>query len=119
VFSVQSVSNIGTSAGGLSKAVIAARIPDVPTALAGVRAVKSVGLTWVAPANTGGLPITGYTITYTTAGVPKVLLVKVVTSAIVKGLVDGTAYTFTIKATTLVGNSADTSPITVTPGAGL
>ena len=117
VFSVQSVSNIGASAGGLSKAVIAATLPGVPTAFAGTPASKSVGLTWVAPANTGGLPITGYTITYTVAGVAKVLAVKVVTTAIIKSLVAGTAYTFRIKATNLIGNSAESAPVTVTPTA--
>ena len=119
VFSVQSVSNIGQSAGGLSKPVIAATVPGVPTAFAGTRAVKSVGLTWVAPANTGGLPITGYTISYIMGGVQKAMLVKVVNTAIVKSLVDGTAYTFTIKATNLVGNSAESGSVTVTPGSGV
>jgi hypothetical protein len=119
VFSVKSVSNIGESAGALSKAVIAAGLPGVPTNFSGLRASKSAGLTWVAPTNTGGLPITGYEISYTVAGVAKLLAVNVVTTAIIKGLVDGTAYTFTIKAATLVGKSAPSSSVTVTPRTGL
>ena len=116
VFSVQSVSDIGPSAVGLSKALVPARRPDMPTAFAGTKALKSVGLTWAAPTNTGGLPLTGYTISYTVAGVAKVLSVKLVTTAVVKSLVDGTPYTFVIRANNLIGSSDATAPVTVTPG---
>jgi hypothetical protein len=119
VFLVRSVSIIGQSAGGLSKAVIAAGLPDAPASFAGVRALASAGLNWTAPANTGGLPITGYVISYTVAGVAKTLAVRLVTSAIIKGLVNGTAYSFTIQTVTLVGRSVASAPVTVTPGAGL
>ena len=120
VFSVKSVSAIGESAiAGRSKAVIPATLPDAPTAFAGTRAVKSAGLTWVAPTNTGGLPITGYTISYTIAGVVRLVKLKVVTSTIIKGLVNDTAYTFTIQATNLIGSSVATAPVSVTPGLGL
>jgi len=119
VFLVKSVSNIGQGVGGLSKALIAAGLPDVPSAFTGTRAVASAGFSWVAPTNTGGLPITGYKISYTVTGLVKILLVKVVTSAIIKGLVNGTAYSFTIQAITLAGGSAQSAPVTVTPGLGL
>jgi hypothetical protein len=116
VFSVKSVSNIGQSVGVLSKAVIAAGLPDMPTAFSGVNALKSVGLSWTAPANTGGLPITGYVISYVIDGVAKVLSLKLVNTAIVRGLVDGTAYTFTIRAVNLIGSSDSTAPVTITSG---
>ena len=119
MFSVKSVSIIGQSLGGVSKAVIPAGLPDVPTSFAGTRALASAGLSWVAPTNTGGLPLTGYIITYTLAGVVKTVALKLVTSAIIKGLVNGTSYSFTIQAITLAGASAASAPVVVTPGAGL
>jgi titin len=119
VFSVKSVSIIGQSVGGLSKVVTAAALPDAPTSFVGTKGVASAGLSWVAPTNTGGLPLTGYIITYTLAGVVKTVALKLVTSAIIKGLVNGTSYSFTIQAITLAGASAQSSPVTVTPGLGL
>jgi len=119
VFSVKSVSNIGQSAAALSKALIAAGLPDAPTSFAGIRGLASAGLSWVAPTNTGGFPITGYVISYALGGVVRTVAVKLVTSAIIKGLVNGTAYSFTIKATTLIGSSVESSPVVVTPGTGL
>jgi hypothetical protein len=119
VFSVKSVSAIGESGSGLSKAVIPATLPNAPTSFTGTRAVTSAGLTWVAPTNTGGLPITGYNISYTVAGVVRLVKLKLVTSAIIKGLVNGTEYTFTIQTTNLIGPSIASSPVSVTPGTGL
>ena len=119
VFSVRSVSSIGQSAASLSKAVIAASLPDAPASFVGTRAVASAELRWVAPTNTGGLPILGYTISYTEAGVVKTIKLKAVTSTIVKKLVNGTEYSFTIKAVTLFGSSLPTAPVVVTPGTGV
>lgn len=119
VFSVKSVSIIGESLGGVSKPVIAAGLPDMPTSFVGTRALASAGLSWVAPTNTGGFPITGYIISYVFAGLVKTMAVKLVTSTIIKGLVNGTAYNFTIQAITLAGGSVVTAPVTVTPGSGV
>ncbi len=117
VFSVQSVSDIGPSASRLSIAMIPATTPSVPTSFVGTKALASAGLAWVAPTNTGGLPITGYTITYVIGSITKILKVKTVLSAIVKGLVNGTDYTFTINATTLIGPSTGGPSVVVKPGA--
>jgi hypothetical protein len=120
IFAIKSVSNIGQSlVAGLSKATIAATTPNVPTSFTGTRAVKSAILNWVAPINTGGLPIISYNISYTLAGVAKVLSVKApAITAIVKGLVDGTSYSFTIQAMTLAGGSPQSASVSVTPGTG-
>ena len=119
IFSVKSVSAIGQSAAALSKAVIAATLPSAPTSFAGTRALLSAGLSWVAPTNTGGLPITGYIISYMNAGVMKTVALKLVTSTVIKGLVNGTAYSFTIQATNLVGPSVASAAVVVTPGTGV
>jgi hypothetical protein len=118
-FSVKAISAIGTGLGKPTKAVTAAALPDTPRSFAGLKAIKSAGLSWVAPTNTGGLPLIGYIITYTVAGVVKTAAVKLVTSTIIKGLVNDTAYLFTIQAKTLAGLSAPSIGVTVTPGLGL
>jgi hypothetical protein len=115
VFLVQSVASIGRSVGGLSKAIIAASLPNPPTSFSGITAVSSAWLTWVAPTNTGGLPITGYTIIYSVFGVIKIVNVKLVTAVIIKGLTNGTAYSFTIQTNTSAGASTPTAPVIVTP----
>jgi len=119
IFSVKSVSGIGASLGGRSKAVIAAGLPDAPTAFTGTRALASAGLSWVAPTNTGGLPIKGYAISYLLGGIVRTVNLKLVTSTIIKGLVNGTEYSFTIKAITLVGPSVASGAVLVTPGTGM
>lgn len=119
IFLVQSVASIGRSVGGLSKPLIAASLPNPPTAFSGFTAVSSAWLTWVAPTNTGGLPITGYTIIYSVFGVIKIVNLKVVTATIIKGLTNGTPYSFTIQTNTSVGASASSAPVVVTPGLGL
>jgi len=118
IFLVQSVASIGRSVGGLSKAVIPASLPGQPTSFSGITAVSSAWLTWAPPVNTGGLPITGYTIIYSVFGVIKILNVKVVTAAIIKGLTNGTSYSFTIQTNTLAGASTPSAPVVVTPDTG-
>jgi hypothetical protein len=115
VFLVQSVASIGRSVGGLSKAVIPASLPGPPTSFSGITAVASAWLTWAPPVNTGGLPITGYTIIYSVFGVVKIVNLRLVTSAIIRGLTNGTPYSFTIQANTSAGASIPTAPVTVTP----
>jgi titin len=92
-------------------------LPDVPGAPTGVSAVASAGqatVTWTAPLSTGGLPITGYTVTSSPGSV--VVTTTGATSAIVTGLTNGTSYTFTVYATNAVGNGPSSSPSTaVTP----
>ena len=78
-------------------------IPQAPTVSSAVGGVKKVTLTWSAPTNTGGLKITGYTITATgistSAG-------ETATSKVIEGLSDATTYSFKIIATNGNGNSA-------------
>lgn len=119
VFLVKAISAIGTGPGKPIKAIIPASIPDRPTSFTGIKAVKAAGLSWVAPTNTGGLPLTGYIISYTLAGVVKTVKLKLVTSTIIKGLTNDIAYSFTIQSTTAAGSSIVGSPVTVTPGIGL
>lgn len=97
-------------------------VPGVPS---GVRAVPGDGratVSWAAPTS-GGSPVTSYTVTpYAgTTTLPPITVqgsfgTPPATSAKVTGLVNGTAYTFTVSATNGVGTGATSSPsAAVTP----
>jgi Bacterial Ig-like domain (group 3)/Fibronectin type III domain len=94
-----------------------ATVPSAPTAVQGTPRDGAVGLSWTAPASDGGSSITSYTITPSINGTPQPQVVtgSSSTSAIVNGLTDGTAYTFTVAATNSAGtgsNSAASAPVT-------
>ena len=104
----------GTSPAGAAKPVIAGDVPGVPT-LAALAGIGSVQLSWNTP-NGNGLPVIGYTVSYAIgSGTPTVVKAKAVNLLMVKGLLRGTAYTFSIQATNLQGNSGVSNSVTATP----
>jgi len=87
--------------------VIAPTVPGVPTSVLASNGQNQESLvSWLAPSNNGGRPITGYTVTSsdgqtcTTTGA---------LSCTVTGLTNGLNYTFTVTATNAVGTSAASS----------
>ncbi len=95
--------------------VTVAAAPGTPVATAG-NALAS--LTWTAPADTGGSPITGYRVQVRngTALVRTDILTGTATSATLAGLTNGTAYNFRVRAVTAAGLGALSAPSnTVTP----
>ena len=92
-------------------------VPTAPTSVVASPADGQATVTWNAPANTGGIPLTGYAVTASPGGATASAST---TSAIVNGLTDGTAYNFTVKATNAVGAGAggttasSATPYTVT-----
>jgi outer membrane protein OmpA-like peptidoglycan-associated protein len=74
--------------------------PDSPTALAGSPSSTQVSLSWTAPAQTGGAPITDYKIYYKSAStwIPFTDGVSTNTFVTVTGLTNGTAYDFKVSA---------------------
>ena len=108
----------GTDTAALSIAVVPA-LPGAPTAVAGTSGDAQVSVAFTAPADNGGSAITSYTVTshpgsFTASGATSPLVVT--------GLTNGTAYKFTVTATTAAGTgpasdtSAAVTPMTV-PGA--
>src|SRR3954454_3839150 len=74
---------------------------DIPSSIAVAPGDGSAVVSWVAPADVGGAPVSGYTVTAQpggqTAQVP-----GVARSATVTGLTNGVAYRFTVVATNRV-----------------
>jgi hypothetical protein len=91
--------------------------PTAPTGVSAVAGSSAAQVTWTAPGDDGGSPITGYTITpfigsqaqtATTAGAGA-------TSATVSGLADGSNYTFVVTAKNAIGSTASAASAAVTP----
>jgi hypothetical protein len=89
-------------------------VPDPPTALVVTGYTNSVRVSWTAPVNTGGTPITGYTVRVATpAGNIAKCDTLSTTMCVVGGLVAATNYTFTVEAKNAVGTSALSVPSAV------
>ena len=90
-------------------------VPDAPTGVSATRGDRSALVSWAQPSDNGS-PVTGYTITSTPGGITKTVTGPDTTSATLAGLTNGTGYTFTVRATNAVGDSAASSPTnSVTP----
>lgn len=96
-------------------------IPDPPTSVVAVAGDTQAAISWNAPLNNGGLPITGYTVTAVSGGSPTGISVTIpatasTQNAVVSGLTNGVAYTFTVHATNAAGSSQESAPSnSVTP----
>ena len=85
--------------------------PRAPTAPLGVTTTAyngAVVVTWDAPENDGGLPITQYTVTSSPGN--ETCVVTAPRSCAIRNLTNGTYYTFTVVATNAVGDSEASAP---------
>lgn len=87
-------------------------VPDAPTITAVARVSgsgTSIDVTFTAPANNGGQPITSYTAVSTPSNVTASISQAGSGTIRVTGLSQGTSYTFVVYATNVVGNSANST----------
>ena len=82
---------------------IAATVPDAPTGLTATPGDSQVALAWSAPANTGGSPISHYTVTASPGTFHQDTADASTTTMTVTPLTNGTAYTFSVTATNTAG----------------
>jgi hypothetical protein len=102
----------------------APREPEAPTGATAAARNGAVLVSWTAPTQDGGSPITGYTVKYrpasstspyTTIGCETTQML----SCVVPSLTNGTAYTFVVEAVNAIGRSAQsTASSSTTPSSG-
>ena len=104
---------VTNSAGQTSPAssTVSATLPTVPGAPTAVTAGASSGSTavsWLAPSSNGGASISSYTVTSSPGALT--CIATTLTNCTVTGLTDGTAYTFSVTATNMMGVGAASTP---------
>jgi hypothetical protein len=104
-FTVRATNAVGTGTdSAASGSVTPAAVPDAPAEVTAVRGDRSATVSWVAPVEDGGSPVTGYTVTGSPGGLTTTVAGDV-TTATVGGLANGTSYTFTVTAMNAAGSS--------------
>jgi len=91
-------------------------VAGAPTAVTAVVGDSQATVSWTAPSSDGGAAITSYTVSASPGSATATTSNGTTLSIVVTGLTNGTAYTFTVKATNSVGDStASSASSAVTP----
>ncbi len=113
--------NVGQTTSGVDAQLSGQTVPGAPTNVQATAGDAAATVTFDAPASTGGSPITGYAVIPSPACDGCTGTTTASTSATVKGLENGTAYTFTVTATNSTGTGPASEPsnaVTPTPSGG-
>jgi Fibronectin type III domain/IPT/TIG domain len=122
VFAVAAVNAIGVGPAGKSPVVIPMGPPGQPTGVSAVVSADTATVSWSAPADDGGSPITGYAITPILAGTAQspTTFDDPATTHTVSGLTSGGQYTFQVAAINAAGTgqaSSESNLVTVSADA--
>lgn len=102
VFKVTAINSGGVGVASSPTSVTPKRVPDAPTGLVATYGPARATLTWTAPANNGGASISSYKVVASPGGQ---FCTSATATCVLTGLTNGTAYTFTVTATNVVGTS--------------
>ena len=120
-FQVRAVNSQGNSlASAAVTETTATTVPGTPTSLSVTTTQTTAALSWTAPTDTGGTPITEYQYRYqegSTADGTWTDTNSTATSVTISNLTANTEYTFQVRAVNSVGNSAASSAETVSTDA--
>ena len=106
-FTVKATNANGTGAASdPSNSVTPATVPGAPTGVSATAGNAQASVSFTAPASNGGSAITSYTATSSPGNFTGILSQAGSGTIIVTGLTNGTAYTFTVKATNAIGSGA-------------
>jgi hypothetical protein len=108
-FSVVARNADGASSAATVTATVA-RPPDAPTGVAAAGGYHRATVSWTAPADTGGQPISGWSLRASPAVVATQLVDASATSAVVTGLPEDTDVQFLVVARTAAGSSVESAP---------
>jgi hypothetical protein len=116
-FSVQANNPVGnSSASSPSNSVTPADVPGAPSKVTATAGNTLAEVSFSAPASNGGSAITGYTVTATPPAGTDINAGSTALNHTITGLANGTAYTFSVKASNSVGSGpASTFSNNVTP----
>jgi len=118
-FTVVAINGAGDSpASAASAPITPATVPTAPSGVTGQSDDSAVTLSWTAPADEGGAPITGYQVIPSIGGVAQspTSFSSTATTETVTGLTNGTDYTFTVVAINGAGDSpASVASAPITP----
>ncbi|MHB8510438.1 MAG: fibronectin type III domain-containing protein, partial [Candidatus Dormibacteria bacterium] len=115
-FHVTATNNAGTSPPSPdSNGVMVTGPPTAPQKVVATAGNAQATVTWTPPANDGGSPVTGYYLTWDSAGAANVGATA--TSYTATGLINGNSYIFSIQATNANGQGTRADSNSVTPGA--
>jgi hypothetical protein len=120
-FVVTAVNVTGERNGSTAVVFTPQSVPDAPAGLSATAGVAQASLTWAAPTNTGGLPITSYVVSTIESPATTYSEPASATSANISGLQSGSSYTFQIAAINSLGTSSYLQAVKITtpnlPGA--
>lgn len=108
-------SNIESSgpASAPSAPVTPRTVPGPPTTVTAVAGIEQAAVTWTAPAEDGGSPVTGYRVTMSPAVTG--CMTDGATQCTLTGLTSGQDYAITVVAINAAGESSSSIPVMVTP----
>jgi hypothetical protein len=112
---VSATNTIGTGDPSEHADVTPATVPDAPRAITAVRQDRGADVTWDAPLNDGGDPITGYRVRIWRDSLVIAGFDTSLTSVSVPGLTNGLDYRITVTTLNSVGESVAWESVFVTP----